>query len=540
MSRGSPQYPQDDPSQNNRRQRAGGGPAHQQPRQWQSYVPYPPTAADSLPPPSASNYPTSPTAYGFPGYVSPTYTPPHNYGSFQAPMQGFDPNSAAMVAQGSAYPPYTQPEQSPASPPLYQTGPASNPAPQTSPTLTRPPRLQHAHSQPAYQGMLFQTPVSSTFNFQNYAPSPYQQSFPLGPFHQPMQSPYQAQPGYPTFQPLDSDLGQQQQQQQPQASMQLPIQQQQGGWWYHPPPPLSAPALAQIQSPFAVGYSGFMSPPPHDLGFPMIQALSPGGYPFFSPPPTGRASPAPDMNRTHSLPASSGPSGTADPSRPTPSRKSYHPRAPQNRSEWVMWAGNVPADATQEELWALFTRPPSPAPPNSVPVAFGDDNPGGVTSLHLIARSNCAFVNFTTHEALLAAVRRFDGRPARSEDPRCPRLVCRVRRREDDLRAGVGAQRGTGVHSRWVKDNIPAEERSSNKRAPGASDAGGRIRAVSVSGPGAQPAHASGRARHQSSGSDSYASTNSSLLDQHFPRRFFILKSLSQVNTCWFSSIDLY
>jgi hypothetical protein len=158
-----------------------------------------------------------------------------------------------------------------------------------------------------------------------------------------------------------------------------------------------------------------------------------------------------------------------------------------------MWTGNVPADANEDELRALF----------------GTD--AGVTSLHLIARSNCAFVNFDTQDALLAAVARFDGMPARAGDPRCPRLVCRVRRKEDDLRAGVGAQRGTGVHRTWVKDsNAPGQQQTPSPES-------------STQGNG------QGKPRHQSSGSDSYASTDSDLLGQHFPRRFFILKSLSQV-----------
>ncbi|KAH9014372.1 hypothetical protein EDB83DRAFT_2321519 [Lactarius deliciosus] len=53
---------------------------------------------------------------------------------------------------------------------------------------------------------------------------------------------------------------------------------------------------------------------------------------------------------------------------------------------------------------------------------------------------------------LEAATARFNGQPIRPDDQWCPRLVCRVRRREDDLMAGVGAQRGNAMHIKWVKD----------------------------------------------------------------------------------------
>jgi hypothetical protein len=295
-----------------------------------------------------------------------------------------------------------------------------------------------------------------------------------------------------------------------------------------------------------------------------------------------------DPNRDHDREQDSGNSNSGK--RVPAVRKPYHPRTPQNRSEWVMWAGNVPADASEDELWALFTSSPTAGPsgpggpgvgfvsgmPTPMPIE-GSDNPSGVTSLHLIARSNCAFVNFASQEALLGAVKRFDGCPARMGDPRCPRLVCRVRRREDDLKAGVGAQRGTGVHTKWVKDNMPSlggeavvggegdkkkeeeqeeqeEDVSGNGKdkdtatsldgktrsgastatAVGGSSSGGKTRTISFS----EQEHmmvdgklgaGKAKARHQSSGSDSYASTDSSLLGQHFPRRYFILKSLSQV-----------
>jgi hypothetical protein len=41
--------------------------------------------------------------------------------------------------------------------------------------------------------------------------------------------------------------------------------------------------------------------------------------------------------------------------------------------------------------------------------------------------------------------------------------------------------------------------------------------------------------RHGSSGDRSFASTNSSFLATHFPKRYFILKSLTQVGRLFFS-----
>ncbi|KAJ7774157.1 hypothetical protein DFH07DRAFT_120897 [Mycena maculata] len=93
-------------------------------------------------------------------------------------------------------------------------------------------------------------------------------------------------------------------------------------------------------------------------------------------------------------------------------------------------------------------------PPSDPSIAGGsaDGMSGGwngVLSIFLITRSDCAFVNYTTEGVLQAAIARFDGVSLRSEDPRCHILVCRVRGTEQDLRAGVGGQRGMGLHKQW-------------------------------------------------------------------------------------------
>jgi hypothetical protein len=166
-----------------------------------------------------------------------------------------------------------------------------------------------------------------------------------------------------------------------------------------------------------------------------------------------------------------------------------------------MWCGNVPSDATQDELWRFFTGPLSKRPVSShggspkapsavlddtaetltaaaeagelpaaspidpsVPVPF--DGECEVASIFLIARSSCCFVNYRSQEALDSAISRFNGLPIRPlEGPRSLRLVCRVRRKEDDLKAGVGGQRGRGVHKDWVKDKQAQAAAASTPRA---------------------------------------------------------------------------
>ncbi|KAF8963018.1 YT521-B-like domain-containing protein [Flammula alnicola] len=179
-------------------------------------------------------------------------------------------------------------------------------------------------------------------------------------------------------------------------------------------------------------------------------------------------------------------------------RRSYHPNPPAHRSEWVMWSGNVPSDATHDELWRFFAQQPQQMD--------DEGNSSGVLSIFLISRSNCAFINYESEDQLLRAIVRFNGIPLRPNDSRCPRLVCRVRRKDDDLKAGVGGQRGMGMHTKWVQEQ-------KGKAREAASDPSELKRSSNV--------------KHSSS-SGSYSSTNSSFLGRHFPKRYFILKSLTQ------------
>lgn len=195
-------------------------------------------------------------------------------------------------------------------------------------------------------------------------------------------------------------------------------------------------------------------------------------------------------------------------------RKPYHPPPPPARSEHVMWVGNVASDATQDELLAFFSK--------SVP-------DGSIASIFNISRSQCCFVNFNSQEALDRGIQTFNGTPLRpDEGARSPRLVCRVRRKEDDLKAGVGGQRGRGVHTGWVKERQAAaasQMKSAAAAVEGAED-GGEDGATTT-----QTRHPA----HQTSTSSirtisSQASTDSSFLARNFPIRFFIMKSLTSVD----------
>ncbi|KIJ54160.1 hypothetical protein M422DRAFT_241412 [Sphaerobolus stellatus SS14] len=421
-------------------------------------------------------------------------------------------------------------------------------------------------------------------------PSPAHYGYPSHSYAQPSPGLFSYAPGYPqTFytQP---------------ATPVSPEDPNKGGtWWYLPPStnsqqydPPPYPGLYPVQ-----GYQQPMqmtSRPEFDRSYPSTSsAAGPSGqgqstqhgytsrqresnFPPASPvlpSPIGRMGLSPQAgtpnppSSSHSL-ASPAQSKRRDNS--PPSRKAYHPAPPPNRSEWVMWVGNVPADATHDELYRFFNQPEPqhPAPPGISAVLSSrlvhppsspipDDRWGGVSSVFLISRSNCAFINFETEQYLNSAVAHFNGKPLRPKDPRCPRLVCRVRRRDDDLRAGVGGQRGMGLHTRWVEEQRknakgkgkdregledehvdgPPTSPSTYLAASSASDPSPPIPAMSAVdesqfvpiSSGSSPEDVSKKPRHGSSGDRSRASgasTNSSFLARHFPQRFFILKSLSQ------------
>lgn len=114
-----------------------------------------------------------------------------------------------------------------------------------------------------------------------------------------------------------------------------------------------------------------------------------------------------------------------------------------------MWVGNIPSDCDHDELYNFFD---AILYPNLEDADEGStESPrSGVTSVFLIQQSNCAFVNYDSEVRLLNAVEKTNGVALRPDDPRCLKLVSRVRRKGEDEKAGVGAQRGVGMHTSWV------------------------------------------------------------------------------------------
>ncbi|TXT15982.1 hypothetical protein VHUM_00485 [Vanrija humicola] len=178
-----------------------------------------------------------------------------------------------------------------------------------------------------------------------------------------------------------------------------------------------------------------------------------------------------------------------------------------------MWVGNVPSNVSHEELWRFFN---TTVPTTSTTPPASSEPWRGPSSIFLISRSSCAFVNFSSQADLDRAVPFFNGLSLRPWDPRCPRMVCRVRRKDDDLRAGVGAQRGVGMHRSWIE-----QHRLSDRQAQMAVSPKNSL----LEPPDGDHSNHDSSSAHKSSAS--FASTNSSFLAHHFPKRYFILKSLT-------------
>ncbi|KAJ7133479.1 YT521-B-like domain-containing protein [Mycena epipterygia] len=491
-------------------------------RQSQQQQRRPPPGYASLNPP-----PDSPQGYHSPLYstasVQFSHQPPGGY-SGQYMMSPQPPlNMAHSPSPHFAYPPTFHPEQSQSIHAGYPTlAPYSQYSPDTHSSSYASPQPQAPQS-PGYS-------PSASFRY----PSPMSPSY----------APYAAQSS-PGFSPSPPGMYPQHPQHHGQQHYTSPAPDG-GTWWYVPSQP-------QVPSQYDPGPSA--------------------SYPFYPqsshPTPDGDEYPASPTYARTSTPSSSSappplsplpPGREKDPRERPVVRRAYHPNPPAHRSEWVMWAGNVPSDAGHDELWRFFTQPhlidgsstatssssSGSSSSSSTGGGEGSGNAGsGVLSIFLISRSSCAFINYETEAHLHIAIERFNGVPLRA-DPRCPRLVCRVRRKDDDLRAGVGGQRGMGMHTRWVKAKSKgAAAAAAREDSASASDSGtsssdaARSLAASTSAlslgssddndnDGAGPVRPPPRAQTGSNSSGSYASTNSSLLALHFPQRFFILKSLTR------------
>lgn len=484
-----------------------------------------------------SHYPTASSPYGQQGYVrqyamSPQphmslghTPPPYSYPQFHHPgvSDAMVPQNIHANYQSMLQPPtpvYQFQRHSPEGASASNTYPAAGPSyplHQPSPP-PHSPQSPGGQNSPSYVGtgqfhsLRYPSPLSAP----QYAYSP--QAFPTSP------------PMYPSqYAPTPY----------PQHYVQPSEPEGQGTWWYLPhahTTPLASPQYDGGQQPYP-GYQPLPYSPVsrHDMGQSYTHS---GGQPSASSSTTQTTYPPHLQSGHNSIPSSPVPVSPLpkEPSvtssdRPV-ARRSYHPNPPANRSEWVMWAGNVPSDANHEELWKFFNQFP---PDNSTE----DILSCGVVSIFLISRSNCAFINFQTEAHLNAAISRFNGQFLRPGDPRCPKLVCRARRKDDDLKAGVGGQRGMGMHTRWIKDQ-QGKMREKTEAVDDPSPSLSYDPSTSRSGSSDQLAPAMSsmslssdeegrRLQGHSSSSGSYASTNSSLLTKFFPQRYFILKSLTQV-----------
>ncbi|KAH8822952.1 YT521-B-like domain-containing protein [Flagelloscypha sp. PMI_526] len=172
------------------------------------------------------------------------------------------------------------------------------------------------------------------------------------------------------------------------------------------------------------------------------------------------------------------------------------------RTPWVLWMGNLPNRVTTSELDRfLKTHEPSP---------------GNIVSSFLISRSNCAFLNLSSKEALEECRDKFNDMQFRDGDTTSQHLVCRERSPEEQERAGVIGQRTAGNHRTWVKvqkqaagkTSTPHDNLSSPPSVEG--DPTGQEMAPITRSP-SQPDH-----------------THSSFLARYFPCRYFVLKSRSR------------
>ena len=215
---------------------------------------------------------------------------------------------------------------------------------------------------------------------------------------------------------------------------------------------------------------------------------------------------------------------------------------PPSHSPWALWVGNVPSDSTHAELWRFFSTRPPPGPPQpgsaeetaafEAEALFATDetpkpdyNSCGIDSIHLISRSNCCFVNMSSKRHLEHAIKVCNGLSLRPGDPRCKNLVCRVRKKEDDNKTGVGAQRGKGMHQAW------AAEQEQLKREGGTSeDNPGSSGGVETAEDNPRSnVHISHITSNSVTHSASTSSTTSSFLGRNFPKRYFILKVFASV-----------
>ena len=499
-----------------------------------------------------------PTTFSIPSLHYPTSPQPHGHGGTYIGPYTMSPQPNPMGAVHSP-PSYSFSHAYP-----HPIVPESNIIPQNLHTHYQP-LSQHPHAAPVYQ---YQHHVNSPL----HSPFPKTGPTPMYPAHQANAlGPTSPHPTLPTAQnsPLSpSYIGS--------GVFQYPSPMSTPHYTYSPPFPGTPPYQSQYPTPFDQRYTANREGEPHgdwyyvprpspvapsqqyDPG-PSYSGRYPTTYSQIGPDPNDAytansflsANPSTPYSTVHSRPSENPSSeifqGSATHSASLSSgsehphsdrhivRQPYHPNPPPHRSEWVMWAGNIPSDASHDEIYRFFAQVREDR-------ASDPTVSMGVVSVFLISRSNCAFINFESESCLLEAISRFNGVPLRPDDARCARLVCRVRRKDDDLKAGVGGQRGTGMHTRWVKEqkqkaqektirdqsDFSVSDHSPMSTSSVSEQLANKISNFSLSSDDSELGQNLDAKR--SSTSDSYSSSNSSFLARHFPKRYFILKSLTQVN----------
>ena len=191
----------------------------------------------------------------------------------------------------------------------------------------------------------------------------------------------------------------------------------------YPPSPIGQ---RPPMSPQGSGQFGQMFPYPYGAGQVPVQQLDPrfAGQPHFVPYPSMPGDVQQFMR------------GASEPA-PIPSYPRGPPRKPK-QSGHALWVGNLPLATTVVDLKEHFSR----------------DATQDIESVFLISKSNCAFVNYCTQAACIAATARF-------HDSRFHgvRLVCRLRRG-----TGIGSGASPLLESPAATpepSTITAEERSS-------------------------------------------------------------------------------
>ena len=144
-----------------------------------------------------------------------------------------------------------------------------------------------------------------------------------------------------------------------------------------------------------------------------------------------------------------------------------------------------------------------------------------------------AFVNYASDVHLRHAIDVSNGLPLRPHDPRCKDLVCRERKKDEDAKSGVGAQRIGGMHKEFVRDRERAEKHAGSDAIGGAMPAGASGDEVTGGRQGAPMlGHQVRNSTSSTIRSVSTASTTSSFLRQHFERRYFVLKVRAIASRC--------